>query len=528
MILKLKNRLVHLVLSICFLLLFSRTLDAGFIDHFADKTDIGRNKVPNTGTSRILVIPVNLNTSRLAKLDLELIRQFFVDEPERVNFPGYWRVNSLGKLKILADVALPVNYKTCPLDNSISCTPKRKGLLGLVNGLPLIKEVLHRAKKESGLDFTRYDINGINQKPDGYIDGVVILMNAGWFGVALPFGIVDENQTVTIDGVKINMVAIASGPRYLGISIHEYGHLLGFADLYDEYKSTYGLQLSSMGNWKYDLRYTPLLDPFSKMQIGWANVIEISGEREILMAPAQSGTVYKMGSEREFFLAENRQANGPYDRMVTSPGISVYHVNMNRMPKAGNLDFIKTVVDCLNCRKWHPFIMNVQADGRYDLQYKLNRFQNRDLFRTGDAFLPDRERLPLSPSNIWFSSNYYHGVPSGISITDVDSDSVFPFIRARLKAPIINVTDSDLKSGGISPKQGRDKETENTMTDQIRISTKYSSFAAFSMENSCMAIDDVDLRILPVILLVLWLIFRPAIKRKVEKWYGKNDEAKDD
>jgi len=528
------NSIQKMILLTIVCLLFCPSLaSGGFIDHFAQKNDIGRNKVPNKGLSRVLVIPVNLNTAKLPKLDTERIAKFFSDDPNRVNFPGYWRVNSLGKLKIIADIAKPVNYQHCPFNNSDNCTPKRKDLKGLFKGLPLIKEVLRRVKQESKLDFKRYDINGIDGKADGWSDGILILLNVGWFGVALPFGIVDENQTVEIDGVKINMVAISSGPRYLPMAIHEYGHLLGFADLYDEYRNTYGLQLSSMGNWRYDYRKTPLLDPFSKMQIGWADVVEISGIQEILLAPAQSGKVYKLGRKREFFLIENRQANRPYDLMIASPGISVFHVNLNRMPGSEKLDFLKTVVDCLNCRKWHPFMMNVQADGKYDVQYKLKRFENRDLFRSGDAFLPDRQRLNLSPSNVWFSSNYYNGNYSGISITNIDSDSFFPFIRATLEAPLI-INDQPGLQTGTSMVEDR-MLAENAVKAEYKKADMMNTeenktivMPAYAIGSSCMSIEDIDWRILPVILFLVWLIFRSKIKIKVEQYYRKKGKLKQD
>ena len=50
---------------------------------------------------------------------------------------------------------------------------------------------------------------------------------------------------------------------------HFIGHLLGFADLYNESQTTTDLPYSLMGGWYYDTAAS-LLDPFSRVAIGWA------------------------------------------------------------------------------------------------------------------------------------------------------------------------------------------------------------------------------------------------------------------
>lgn len=437
------------VALLVFLITKSLVSEAGFVDHFARTDDIGPNKAPHNGFSRILVIPVNLDTKHRKKLDPEKIRRFFSDRGEDFSFPGFFRINSCGRLRLEAEISKPVNFEQCPIPlASEKCAPTRRDISSLLYGIPLVLEVIRRAKLENGLDFRRYDINGPSGKPDGWCDGIVILMNGGWFGVALPFGIFDRRFELEFDGVRINQAAISGGRRALAMSIHEYGHLLGFADLYDEWKRTAGLQLSAMGNWKYRSDSVPMLDAFSKMQIGWAEMERISGSRTVLIPPANTCKVYQLGTGPEFHLVENRGPIGVYDANTQQPGLAVYHVNLKRLPAGSRYSFVRTVADCPNCRRWRPLVMNVQADRLFDNQYRLKRFEPEDLFRTGDALLPSPSSLPLSDSNVWFSSNLYSGKGSGVAIEDIDSQSYLPFIRARLTAPVSDHPCKNLKCPG--------------------------------------------------------------------------------
>ena len=530
----------------CFLLFIAAMLNpaislAGFVDHFTNPNDVGRYKVPHLGKSRILVIPVNLDTRHLKRLDIEAVKRFFKEKKGSFTFPGYWRDNSRGRFRVSADIARPVEFRRCPLPVSKKkCTPTRRDISALTYGIPLVRTIIRRAHKESRLDFRNYDKNGRQGKPDGWADGVIIIVNAGRFGVALPFGLVDGRYEMVIDGVRINMAAIASGKRALPMSVHEFGHLLGFADLYDEWRRTYGLVLSPMGTWGYSTGDVPLLDAFSKMRIGWAELEEVSGIREVMIPPAITGKVYKLGRGREFFLVENRQKKGVYDRNVGTPGLAVYHVNLDRQPSQAKYGFIKTVADCPNCRRFRPFVMNVQADRRYDLQYRLARFQPGDLFRTGDTLIPGAVNMRLSPSNPWFSSNAYSGRPTAVSITDIDSDSFLPNIRATLGAPVLDESSGEIRcrKGGMRH-DGRcteiKREDDGIAPSGGNLEAALGGLRAIpafaSAEAGCFLIDTknlkLDWRIFTVLLLAAWLLLRKRFRNRHEKRLEEKAEGKE-
>ncbi len=526
--------------------LFPSPADAGFVDHFARRDDVGPAKAPHRGHSHILVIPVQLDARRLPPPDLPRIRRFFVDSnpdsrarDERLSFPGFWRLNSGGRFVVTADVVPPVVFRRCPLPvSSDTCTPTRRDFTALAYGIPLVQEVMRRAVAENDLDFADYDRNGPAGRPDGWCDGVVIVMNGGWFGVALPFGIFDARFTLEFDGVKVNMAALSSGRRALPMAIHEYGHLLGFADLYDEWRVTEGLPYSAMGSWKYDARAVPLLDAFSRMQIGWLDVEAISGTQTRLIPPTARGKAFKLGSGREYFLVENRQPIGPYDRQIGAPGLSVLHVNLDRLPTAGEHGFIRTVLDCPNCRRWRPFLMQVQADRRFDLQYRLKREDPADFFRSGDALLPAPRGLRLSPSHVTFSSNAYSGRPTGVAIEEVDSDGLLPFIRATLSAPQLDdpCRESVCTTGRVC-RNGRCVEDLDpafdppprvvAMGEPLPDNFAQAAYARGEDEDGW-GLPELDWRLLSVLLLVGWLLLRRRIKRGYEKHLRKKGQLAED
>ena len=100
-----------------------------------------------------------------------------------------------------------------------------------------------------GVDFSQFDTSGsIAGTPDQVIDGVIIVSNAGFPGIALPVKDLSGNQILNFLGappsftyadVTIGAVAISGAEGFGGekatfVTAHEFGHLLGFCDLYNE------------------------------------------------------------------------------------------------------------------------------------------------------------------------------------------------------------------------------------------------------------------------------------------------------
>ena len=435
--------------------LFPTFVHAGYVDHFAVKDDIGKFKVPRFGESHVLVVPVNLDTRKRPRVDPDAFERFYSPKTNGVNFSDYYAIASGGRFRPIPIVAEPVEWDDCPLlpYQQERCTPLRRDPTALFTAQRLVRDILERLDAR-GFDFRSIDRNGPGGKPDGWADGVVIVTNMDWFGVAFPFGMIAEEiagnseEIPAFDGVRIGAVAISAGPRALRMSIHEFGHLLGLADLYDEWKRTYGGAFSPMGGWRYWYS-PPVFDAFSRYQLGWGDPVQVEGCRRVTIPPAAAtGRMYKLGVGKEYFLVENRVVTGHYDGQFHEPGLAVYHVNLQRLPEktSDNLAFVRHVIDCPNCDPWKPLVRNVQADRRHDLQHRYRgiRGESRDLFRTGDALLPRSRMLPRGYTNEYESSNDTRGRPTGISVTDIDSDSQSPDVVATLCAPYLADSCADL------------------------------------------------------------------------------------
>ena len=513
---------------------------ADFVDHFATSKDIGPAKVPHDGFSRILVIPVNLDTHHRARLDLDEIKRFYSDQgPDRLSFPRYWRDMSGGRFRLDADVVEPVDYASCPLPPTApDCTPVRGDISAAALGVPLIREILKRAKGEHNVDFSRYDQNGPTGKPDGYLDGLILILNGSHFGVALPFGLLDESLAFKADGVTVTAAALTSGPHALAVSLHEFGHLLGFADLYDEWGRSNGLALSLMGSWNYRTDELPRLDAFSLYRIGWAEAEQISGTRRLLVPGASTGKVLKLGTGKEFLLVENRGPDGPYDRSLGARGLAVFRVNLERLPDPEPLGFIRRVADCPNCRRFAPLVANVQADRRFEMEYRLRRFDRNDLFRNGDFLLPGPKNTPFSASRVDFDSNLLSGVPSGLSITEVDALSRLPLVAVTVSAPPLPDPCADLRCPGDRVcRRGRCESpllASAPPSPNPKHHTPSMAMPAFAARSAAgegcntMDFEFLDWRVISILLFVLWIVLRPHIRRRYEQHLRKKGLLKDD
>lgn len=428
---------------------------AGFMDHFARSDDIGEGKIPHAGSVRILVIPLDFSLPGFTPQNSTQLERFF--GPARETAPtlaGYFSLNSGGAFHVEAEVLEPKTLFSCPFErlDPFACRLDDVTDLELYSWVPLVVDILDDLEQR-GLDFTRFDLNGPDGTPDGWIDGVVIAQNGVSGDVSIPLHLLTSESV--FGGVKIGGVAIVNNERppdgdYTrndAAFLREFGHLLGFADLTDTDGSSYGLAYSIMGAACADEESCdlPLLDAVSRVLIGWADPIEVHGEMDVLISPADSGgEIYQLGNEPRYFLVEHRRRHPLWDRRIQSPGLAVYRVNHAKSPGEGTYDFLASWYQGgPNDDEWDPFIMNIPADGKYELQFGSGWMDPDDLFTGGNIL--GEEQLFLFP-DVYSSS----GAPV-VFLEVINATTPAPAIRALLSAPGTDETDPDLTECGQVP-----------------------------------------------------------------------------
>ena len=473
------------------LLLVSLLMTAGasradYIDHFATRADVGLYKAPSTGATKVLVIPVFVDDQPYSAGSeaafVAEINDFFADDDRSVfdggfRFSPYWEQASLGRFRPSAVVAAPVHFPTCPpLGDNEGCEIPRGGgfadgdtvaaINTLTDAMRFLDQVFLCATdgpaegrgctSGGGVDLHDVDVSGGDEgSPDGFVDGVIIVSNAAFPGIALPVKDLSQQQLLRLfgpfpsfqysggDGVEpvtiaaVGIAGSATKPqRETFVAVHEFGHLLGFADLYNEAGTTTDLPYSLMGGWYYDSAAS-LLDPFSRVAIGWANVLDVSTSGTFeLPSAARSGVVLKVGGGDEFLLVEHRaKHDGILDGdLGVDSGVLIERVRLSRRPGAAPGSYFSTLQDCVDCNAFDAMLTIEEADGDYGLQRGLARDDGDDLFAAGEALAPSTNTRARAATNAVGSSNLLSGAATGITITVDSSDDDGARVRVELPA----------------------------------------------------------------------------------------------
>lgn len=457
-------RRVACALSLVAAVVASPRAHADFIDHFAAPDDIGILKVPRAGKTRILVIPLLVDNLPFEQSDesafLQELAAFFDPTASGWAFTPYWRTASLGRFEPVATVAAPVRIPSCPRLGAyedceiprgagISSGDLQGALAVLADSFAFLDEVFRcastgpsaglRCTEGGGVRWADFDASGpVPGTPDGVVDGVILVSNGSFPGIALPLKELSTNPLLqfvgpfpsfTYDDVTVGAVAIsgrAERPRRgTWVSVHEFGHLLGFADLYDESGQTTDMPYSLMGGWYY-ADPGSLLDPFSRIAAGWGHVVQASGAATFELGPADlTGTVLKVGTGDEFFLVELRtRRRGVIDGdLQVDFGVVVERARLSQRPKPDRGSYLETLQECVNCVSFDTFLSMEQADGELGLERGIQRNDAEDLFFAGSEIVPSSDTAPRSLDHLVFSTNRLDGSPTGITIRVLEASA---------------------------------------------------------------------------------------------------------
>jgi len=465
---------------------------ADFTDLYADSTDVPVNKAPRSGHSSVVLIPVQIDFGQYQPVDMAALHQFFEGAyASDLTFKHYYETISNGRYHPDVTVAPLVEYQGCPsMIHTSDCTIERAtSPAALSHGMDFVRDVFRRAHTEGKVDFSKFDVNGVQGAADGTIDGAMIVVNIPNAGVTFPIEYVNNGSNLAggtgnaliLDGVRIPYVALggatfADNQQHLEyVILHEFAHLLGFADLFyehpaanDQYPLWQGLHYSLMGDYDYSPQVA-MPDAESRRALGWQPHVVVSGTQTITLAPAAAGGVaVKLGmmnnARKEYFIAEARGPAAGLDTGIKDAsgnptwGLALYHVDWSKGPKAATGEWPGRMLFCLDCNPFHPFIGNVESSGGFLLVNQGVKSGPRAgagqgvpddmiLFHGGSITSLDNAQ-PLSPSNRYVATNFYDGTSSGVSIRDIQVNADHS-VTATFTAPAVDDACADVTCGAM-------------------------------------------------------------------------------
>ncbi len=338
---------VHHTLLLGFaMLMLALPSSAWSIDHFNEPHDIGLNKVPNKGTSNILVIPTTVGAP-INEARMERLRTFFASEGGPGSFREYWQALSIGAYDPIPTFTEQVTFDSCPIEGlSIeTCTFDFTNISLITEGkiADMMELLLTTVRDEQGINLADFDINGPNcendmECPDGHFDGVILYTDVA-SGVAFPNAALGNLVRVntkpagadaSVIDRELEMGVVALMPP----ALHEFGHILGFVDLYPGANDPLGGDRVNdlMGERPND--EVRGISAFSRTQIGWGmeDVVEEPGI--IQLEPVyDSGRVLRIGSGPRYLLIENR-SGAIHEAIEGTPrGLNIYSVDEDALPE---------------------------------------------------------------------------------------------------------------------------------------------------------------------------------------------------
>jgi len=257
------------------------------------------------------------------------------------------------------------------------------------------------------LNNMNFDLSGVTVNGDtvvalnifyagGFTREGIYLHSGTYEGGAVVNGISFERYQIT------SMDITGSGlPGSFGVVVHETGHLLfGWPDLYGPEELN---RSNSIGDWcimadnRDSLGGTPP-NAYFKHLAGWIDTVDITnalpGTVFAIGANSDTAFVYRRNAREAYFIEARRHGEGR-NKGIPGSGLAIWHIY-----KGG--------------------VALVQADGRNDLEDRVNFGDDTDLFRLG---VKTEFNSKTTPAAIWHDRK-----PSNIAITDIsDTGAVMTF-----------------------------------------------------------------------------------------------------
>ncbi len=318
----------------------------------AGASKIVRNNynVPTTGDRDVLVILVDFADVKFSDCEstpdpVAYYDRFFHQDGFSENgchgsAYEYYYKGSLGKYRPKFHVLGPIQVSGGYADYA--------GNGGSALTYTMIQEVIPLADQMYDIDFSIFDTDG-----DGLVDNVYCLyagygqadstvINSIW---PHSYNLKALDAEFEIDGVTISRYTVSQQinglthlPVGIGTFVHEFGHVLGLADHYNN-SSPLGNPPNNVGTWDVmsqgsynnDQNCPAPFSAFERYSLGWyePEVIDPKDARQIPISPyMEDGKAYRVNvlpDDKEYFLIENRQQID-WDTYLPGHGVLVWHI----------------------------------------------------------------------------------------------------------------------------------------------------------------------------------------------------------
>ncbi len=352
------------------------------LDNLRTTDDIGLNKVPHQGTSRVLVIAMRVGGPFEEGVWNTLVNEY---NPEGGpgSFRDFWRTESNGAYDPIPYLAPPLIYPECPIPElGDSCRINVEDFNALISGdiQALLVELFERVRDENQINLSEFDVNSADCPQgqacsDGYFDGVV-LHTSMFQGIAFPLAALGNEVVVHAtpqplpvpsdggitdggaDGGAAPVVDAGPAGPLLTCGIialspprnHEYGHTLGLIDQYAGPTMTGLMSQSTSG-----------MAAYNRLALGWGEDEEVTGPGTYTLAPVlEGGRVLRFGQPPRMVLLENR--GGPQHSAWENdhPGLYMYAIDETQLPTTA-LGFFQVLQGRLYYPNEDPPYLNVNV-----------------------------------------------------------------------------------------------------------------------------------------------------------------------
>jgi len=356
-------------------------------------------QIPATGTVRVPAIVIDFtdapNTMSEADVASTLFGAGKAEKAPMESLSAFYRRSSYGALELTGEVL------------GVYHVPTTRAAAEAALGQTALVERALESFDANGTDFGRYDADG-----DGRIDYLVVMWTGTtrrgttWWGSYTVGG-----SGLQLDGTTLGAYAWVPVPTDFSARtlVHETGHALGLADLYDGNRS--------MGPGGGVGAFDPMGDgscdhnALSKIMLGWIQPRVISTGLEALKlqpsSVAPDAAIVMPGFSldapyREFYVVQARVRTGndaawPY---TSTSALQVWHVDAT-LGSTGRYAYNNSTTE-------HKFLRLVEADGKSEIE-KLDMSNSTDLFRTGATF-----SAASAPSSV-----LYTGDRSGVTVNSI-------------------------------------------------------------------------------------------------------------